>query len=58
MTTKKQKETKKDVFDFDKELTDLPYADFVKRAFGKIVDTTKIKNQSDLEKEFKKFMGE
>lgn len=50
--TKKEKDT----FDLETELNECPKPDFIKRAFIKTVDVSKIKNKSDLNKEFKKYM--
>lgn len=52
----KKVEDKKEVFDLKTELEKLPYPDWVRKAFIKQVNTNKIKNSKDLDKEFKKFM--
>lgn len=52
----KKKNDKDTEFDLQSALTDLPYPDFVKRAFNKTVDLSKVKSKSDLDKEFKKYM--
>ena len=44
------------VFDLETKIADYPVADFIKKAFVKTVDVSKIKNESELEKEFKKYM--
>lgn len=55
---KKSKETDKadTNFDFDKALTDCPKPDWLKEAFVRVIDISKIKNQSDLNKKFKEFL--
>ena len=59
MTKKNTNDTKKtEAFNLEEALKDIQKPEFLKRAFVKTVDTSKIKSQSDLEKEFKKFMGE
>lgn len=45
----------KTAFDLNVELETYPKPEFMKRAFIKTVDISKIKNKSDLDKEFKKY---
>ena len=47
---------KENTFDFEAELKALQYPDWLKNAFKDKIDTSKIKNKTDLEKEFKKYM--
>lgn len=49
------KKDAKEVFDFEKELEACPKPDWYKKAFVKVMDTSKIKSKSDLEKAFKTF---
>lgn len=46
---------KDDDFNLEEVITECPKPDFVKRAFVRTVDTSKIKSKSDLVKEFKKY---
>lgn len=50
--TKKQNEK---AFNLTDELLDYPKPEFLKKAFVRVMDTSKIKSKSDLDKEFKKF---
>lgn len=50
-----KKNNDKETFNLTESLNDLPEADFLKRAFVKTVDVSKIKSKNDLEKEFKKY---
>ena len=58
MTKKKEnvKKEKSEPFDLEQALNKCPKPEFYKEAFIKTVDVTKIKNKSDLIKEFKKYM--
>ena len=59
MTKKNTNDTKKtEAFNLEEALEDIQKPEFLKRAFVKTVDTSKIKSQSDLEKEFKKYLGD
>lgn len=54
----KKKEAEKEVkadFDFDKAIEECPKPDWYKKAFCKVMDTSKIKSQNDLIKLFKEF---
>ena len=50
---KKKEETES--FDLEKALEECPKPDWFKRAFVKVMDTSKIKSQDDLIKYMKKF---
>ena len=56
MMAKKEKEEKpKADFDLDKALAECPKPEWYKKAFTKVMDTSKIKNQNDLTKLMKEF---
>lgn len=44
-------------FDFEKELELVQEPDWYKEAFTRVMDTSKIKSKSDLDKAFKEFGG-
>ena len=50
-----KKETKQNDFDLQTALAECPKPEWVKRAFLKTVDTSKIKSLSDLKKQFKTY---
>ena len=52
----KKVEEKPAKFDLEAGLKELEEPDWVVKAFSNQIDLTKVKNQSDLEKEFKKYM--
>ena len=52
---KEEKAVKSDDFDLDKALEECPKPDWYKKAFVKVMDTSKIKNQNDLIKAFKTY---
>lgn len=54
---KKEKEDKKEAFDLTQALEECPKPDWYKKAFCKVMDTSKIKSQSDLIKLMKQFGG-
>ena len=57
MMEKKEKEEKQTKSDFDLEeaLKECPKPEWYKKAFTKVMDTSKIKNQNDLTKLMKEF---
>ena len=57
MAKKKTEETKVDAFDLKEALIDCPKPEWYKRAFVKVMDTTKIKSENDLKKSMKEFGG-
>ena len=57
MITMAKKEDKKIDFDLEAELEAIPEPDWYKKAFTQVIDTSKIKSKSDLEKAFKEFGG-
>ena len=52
-----KKEEEKEVFDLEKALEECPKPDWYKVAFKRVMDTSKIKSQSDLIKLMKTFGG-
>ena len=54
---KKKEEAKADAFDLEQALVDCPKPEWYKRAFCKIMDTSKIKSEADLIKLMKEFGG-
>ena len=52
--TKEEKQTKSE-FDLEKALEECPKPEWYKKAFTKVMDTSKIKNQNDLNKLMKEF---
>ena len=54
---KKKTEEVKTAFDLEQALIDCPKPEWYKKAFVKIMDTTKIKSEADLIKLMKEFGG-
>ena len=54
--SKKEEKNENKGFDIETALNKLEYPEWVVRAFAKQTDLSKIKNDKDLEKEFKKYM--
>ena len=53
----KKTETKENAFDLKTALADCPKPEWYKKAFVKVMDTTKIKSENDLKKSMKEFGG-
>lgn len=51
----KKNDEKVEEFDFEKELEAYPQPDWYKEAFTRVMDVSKIKSMSDLDKAFKEF---
>ena len=49
------KKEKKSDFDLETALAECPKPEWVKKAFLKTIDVSKIKNESDLKKQFKTY---
>ena len=54
---KKKTEEKAKAFDLEQALADCPKPEWYKKAFLKVMDTTKIKSEADLIKLMKEFGG-
>lgn len=52
-----KKKTEETAFDLTEALIDCPKPEWYKRAFVKVMDTTKIKSEADLIKMMKEFGG-
>ena len=52
---KEKKQKKAEPFDLEQALEDCPKPEWVKKAFLKTIDVSKIKNESDLKKQFKTY---
>ena len=57
MAKKKTEEEDKTAFDLEQALADCPKPEWYKRAFVKVMDTSKIKSENDLKKSMKEFGG-
>ena len=57
MAKKKTEEEAKTAFDLEQALADCPKPEWYKKAFCKVMDTTKIKSEADLTKMMKEFGG-
>ena len=57
MAKKKTEEVKAEAFDLETALNDCPKPEWYKRAFVKVMDTSKIKSEADLIKLMKEFGG-
>lgn len=53
--TKKGEKPKSEAFDLDEALAECPKPEWYKKAFTRVMDTSKIKNQNDLNKLMKEF---
>ena len=51
----KKEKKKAESFDLEQALEDCPKPEWVKKAFLKTIDASKIKNESDLKKQFKTY---
>ena len=54
---KNKTEEKAETFDLKQALADCPKPEWYKRAFCKVMDTSKIKSENDLKKSMKEFGG-
>ena len=54
---KKKTEEKAEAFDLEQALVDCPKPEWYKKAFCKVMDTSKIKSEADLKKLMKEFGG-
>ena len=52
---KEKKEKKAEPFDLETAIKECPKPEWVKKAFLKTIDASKIKNESDLKKQFKTY---